>query len=97
MTKLFPSQAQPRRRKALKADDIDNVGQALLTLAKEVWVLKDRQIVTEAVLARRGIDISQEISMFQPDPALEAKLKAEREAMVKKLMQDLSGEYDPLS
>jgi hypothetical protein len=97
VNKLFPSQAQPRRRKALKADDIDNVGQAVLTLAKELWVLKDRQMVTEAVLAKRGIDISEEISTFQPDPALEARLKSEREAMVKKLMQDLSGEYDPLS
>jgi hypothetical protein len=97
VNKLFPSQAQPRRRKALKPEDIDNVGQALMTLAKELWVLKDRQMITEAVLAKRGIDISEDISTFQPDAALEAKLKAEREALVKKLTQDLTGEYEPLS
>ena len=97
MTKLYPSQAQPRRRKALKPEDIDNVGQALMTLAKELWVVKDRQMVTEAVLAKRGIDISEDVSRFQPDAALEAKLKAEREALVKKLTQDLTGEYEPLA
>lgn len=97
MNKLFPSQAQPRRRQALKPEDIDQLGQAVMTLAKELWVVKDRQYITEAVLAKRGIDISEEISLFQPDAALEAKLKAEREALVKKLSQDLTGEYDPLS
>ncbi|MDX2144569.1 MAG: hypothetical protein SFV19_14535 [Rhodospirillaceae bacterium] len=97
MTKLYPSQAQPRRRKALEPQDIDKVGQALMTLAKELWVVKDRQLVTEAVLAKRGIDISEEVSTFKPDAALEAKLAAEREGMIKKLMQDLTGEYEPLS
>ncbi|MSO98964.1 MAG: hypothetical protein EXR11_12225 [Rhodospirillaceae bacterium] len=96
MTKLFPTQVQARKRKALKPEDIDKLGHAVMTLAKELWVVKDRQAVTEAVLAKRGIDIRDEISLYQPDPVLDAKLKADREALVKKLMQDLSGEYDPL-
>ncbi|MBL8642995.1 MAG: hypothetical protein JNK21_03600 [Rhodospirillaceae bacterium] len=96
-TKLYPAHAQPRRRKALKPEDIDKVGQAILTLAKELWVVKDRQAVTEAVLAKRGIDISEEIALHQPDAALEAKLAAERQSLVRKILQDLTGDYDPLS
>jgi hypothetical protein len=97
VTKLYPSQVQPRRRTALKPEDIDKLGQAVLTLAKELWIIKDRQAITEAVLAKRGIDIREEISLFQPDAALDAKLNAERQALVMKLMQDIVGEYDPLS
>ncbi|MBL8629131.1 MAG: hypothetical protein JNM81_05855 [Rhodospirillaceae bacterium] len=97
MTKLYPTHVQPRRRNALKPEDLDKLGQAVLTLAKELWVVKDRQTVTEAVLAKRGIDIGEEISLFQPDEKLEARLAAERQELVKKLMQDLTGEYEPLS
>jgi hypothetical protein len=97
VTKLYPSQVQPRRRTALKPEDIDKLGQAVLTLAKELWIVKDRQAITEAVLAKRGIDIREEIALFQPDAALDAKLNAERQALVTKLMQDIVGEYDPLS
>jgi hypothetical protein len=97
MAKLHPSHVQPRRRTALKPEDIDKLGQAVLTLAKELWVVKDRQAITEAVLAKRGIDISEEVSLFQPDAALEAKLANDRQELVKKLMQDLTGDYEPLS
>ncbi len=68
-----------------------------MTLAQELWVVKDRQLVTEAVLAKRGIDISEEISLYQPDPELDAKLRAARQALVLKLTQDITGEYEPLA
>ncbi len=92
-TKLYPSNAQPRRRKALQPEDMDKLGQALLTLASELWAVKDRQFVTEAVLKAKGIDISEEIDTFVPDPELEAKLSEERQALVKKVVLDLQGEY----
>lgn len=91
--KLYPSNVQPRRRKALQPEEIDKVGQALLTLASEVWALKDRQYVTEAVLKAKGIDISEEVDTFVPDAELEARLAAERQALVKKVVLDLTGEY----
>lgn len=97
MNKLYPSQVQPRRRKALKPEDIDKLGQALMTLAKELWVVKDRQAITEAVLAKRGIDITEEISLYQPEAKLEEKLAADRQALVKRMLQDLTGDYEPLA
>lgn len=91
--KLYPSNVTPRKRQALKGDDVDKVGQALLTLAAELWAVKDRQFVTEAVLKARGIDISEEVDTFTPDPDLEATLAQERQALIKKLALDLSGDY----
>ena len=91
--KLYPSNVQPRRRKALQGEDMDKLGQALLTLASELWAVKDRQFVTEAVLRAKGIDISEEVDTYTPDPELEAKLAEERQDLVKKVVLDLKGEY----
>lgn len=97
MTKLYPTTVEARRRKALKPEDIDKVGAAIWTLTKELWVLKDRQAVTEAVLKKRGIDIGEEVDRFIPDGELEAKLSADRQALIKKITQDLTGEYELLA
>ncbi len=92
--KLYPSQVAPRRRGALKPEDIDKVAAALLTLTKEVWVLKDRQILLEDVLKRHNLDVGAEIDRLKPDGALEAKLNADRQALVKKIMAEITGEFD---
>ncbi|NKB43582.1 MAG: hypothetical protein GKS03_04810 [Alphaproteobacteria bacterium] len=94
--KTYPATKKPRKRKALRPEDIDNVGQAILTLAQELWAVKDRQAVTEAVLKARGIDISEEVDTHIPDASLEAKLSAAREALVQKIVMDLTGDYGPL-
>ncbi len=92
--KLYPANVRPRRRKAFKEEDIDKLGQAILTLTSELWALQDRQLVTEAVLEMRGIDISEVVDTFVPGPELEAKLRKKRENLVKKVALDLSGEFD---
>jgi acetoin utilization deacetylase AcuC-like enzyme len=92
--KIYPSQVAPRRRRALKPEDIDKVGAAVLTLAKELWVVKDRQILLEEVLRRHDLDVTAEIDKLKPDEVLDAKLARERQDLVKKLMAELTGEYD---
>lgn len=67
-----------------------------MTLAQELWAVKDRQAVTEAVLKERGIDISEAIDTHQPDAELEAQLTKTRQGLVRKIVQDLTGEYGPL-
>lgn len=94
--KTYPATKKPRKRQALRPEDIDNVGQAILTLAQELWAVKDRQAVTEAILKARGIDISEDIDTYTPDAELDAKLSAERQALVSKIVMDLTGEYGPL-
>lgn len=94
--KLYPSTTQPRRRPGLNPEDIDKIGAALLTLTKELWVVRDRQILLEEVLKRHNLDVTAEIDRLKPDGALEAKLAAEREALVKKIMAEITGELDLL-
>jgi len=94
--KTYPSTKQPLKRKALRPEDIDKVGRAILTLAQELWTVKDRQRVMEAVLKKHNIDIGEEIDTYQPDAELEAELADARSALVRKIVLDLTGEYGPL-
>jgi hypothetical protein len=61
--------------------------QAIAALAEEVWILRDRQRVLEAVLASHDLDLREEIDRFTPDAAMSAALDAERRAFIRKVMQ----------
>ena len=78
-------------RDILKDTDINGIGQAVITLTKEIWVLTDRLHVMEAVMADNGIDISEQIKTYQPDEALQSKLKAENQALIERVLSALSG------
>lgn len=69
-------------RTILKPDQVDDVAQALLALARELWVSIDRQTILETVLAKHGIDAASEIDAFAPDAALQAKLDQRRDRLV---------------
>jgi len=64
----------------LKPDQLDQLGLALITLAQEMWVIKDRQIVLEAILEEQGL--AHKVAAYQPDAALSAKLTRERERFI---------------
>jgi hypothetical protein len=63
-------------RKALTPDQLDNLGLALIEMAKEIWVMKDRQIVTEALLKEKGL--LKELDAYQPGPELAELIAKER-------------------
>ena len=63
-------------RKALTPDQIDNLGYALIELAKEIWVMKDRQMISEAILRQKGVVL--DLDTYQPGPDLTAHIAAER-------------------
>lgn len=73
----------------LKPDQLDDLGRAILFLARELWVTRDRLAVLEAVLDARGLDVSAAVADFQPDAALAARLAAERKALVEGLVATL--------
>jgi K+-sensing histidine kinase KdpD len=73
----------------LAPEQIDDLGRAVLLLARELWVTKDRQRVLEAVLEARGIEVAQAIRDHQPDEALAAELAAERERFTQALIAAL--------
>lgn len=78
-------------RKTLESADIPGLGDAVLVLAREVWVLTDRLAVMQAVLAKRGIDIADEIDAFQPDEALQAELNEKGQKLLAEITNAIAG------
>ena len=78
-------------RKTINESDIDGLGQAVLTLTKEIWILTDRVATMEAVLAKRGIDITDDIESFESDDEMKAKLNERGKKLVAEVSNALSG------
>ena len=75
------------KRSLLTPDQIDNLGFALIALTKELWVVKDRQLITEALLKEKGV--LADLDAYQPDEALKTKLAVERDRFLGDLMTAL--------
>ena len=74
------------------APPTDKIFDILVNLAQEVWVLADRQRVTEQVLAELGIDIAELVDRHQPDAELRDTLDAEREAFMQRVLAPALGD-----
>jgi hypothetical protein len=79
----------------LLPDQIDDLGLALITLARELWVTKDRQIVLESMLQKKGL--IDDVGSLQPDEALVAKLAEERTRFINALNAVLLRSANPSS
>ena len=86
-----PTEFNHPEREILKDTDLNGVGQAVITLTKEIWVLIDRLHVMEAVMAENGVDISEQVRTYQPDAELQGKLKAENQALIERVLSALTG------
>ena len=73
----------------LRSEDIDRLGKALITLAKELWVLKDRQAILEAALQDAGITTSELLDNYEPGAKLSEKLSQERATLINELINTL--------
>lgn len=73
----------------LNPGQIDDVANALLVLARELWVVKDRQRVLEALLVENHVIVPDAVADHQPGPALAAALDAERGRYTRALMAAL--------
>lgn len=78
----------------LAPEDVDRLGQALITLTKELWVVKDRQRVLEAALAEAGIVTPEALDAWQPDAALDAQLGTERRRLIDAIIEVLTQSPD---
>ena len=70
----------------LRAEDLDKLGQALLSLTKELWVVKDRLRVLEATLAQAGVMAPDAVDTHQPDADLAELLDEECSALIKSVL-----------
>jgi len=76
--------------RVLDETDIDRLGQAIITLTRELWVVKDRQRILEAALADAGILDSIALDTYEPDESLEAELKVERQKLIDEIIKALA-------
>ena len=56
-----PTSYNRPNRPILEDADMNGLGQAIITLTKEIWVLTDRLHVMEAVMAENGVDIVDQL------------------------------------
>lgn len=78
-------------RSILSPDSLDRVADSVLALARELWAVRDRQMVLEAVLAQHGIDAAIAIDAFVPDADFQARLDAERDRLIEAVAGALDG------
>ena len=83
-------------RPTLTADDMPGVGQAVMTLTHELYVLIDRIAALEAVLELHGLNVSAEVEAYKPDPEQQERLNQRGRALVARVTNALAGKLDPL-
>ena len=86
-----PKSYNTPQRNMLLETDVNGLAQAVVTLTQEVWVLNDRQMVTEAVLAKHGIDIAEEVDTYTPDESLQTKLDERSRIIMQRVFNSLAG------
>ena len=69
---------------------IDRLTTALLRLTGEVWVLTERLAAVEALAARRGLAVDDELTSFKFSPGEDATLQAAREQFVRTVLEPLT-------
>ncbi len=74
--------SDPPVRKILDPAQIDHVAEAVIGLARELWVLSDRFTIMEKVMAAQGIDLTAKIDAYTPDEAVQAELDAKRKRLM---------------
>lgn len=74
----------------LQAEDLDRLGQAVLTLTKELWVLRDRQRIMEAALAEAGVLAADLLDTYEPSAELKTALREERRQLIATVLDTLA-------
>lgn len=65
---------------------IEDVATAFVSMAGELWIVKDRLAVLERVLEKHGIPAPSSVDRYEPDPEFKARLDAERRAWVRRIV-----------
>ncbi len=73
---------------------IDHLLEIVLQLGAEIWVNRDRQLVTEHLLATEGTVTAKRIDNFEPSEKFAARLREERQAFSKRVYGCLYADLD---
>ena len=72
---------------------IDHLISITLELGAQFWVMRDRLAFLEEQLAEKGTISLEDLETGRPSEALQAKLKAERQAMIQQVYGRLYSRY----
>lgn len=70
-----------------RSENLDGVFNALMEVASELWVLRDRFTVLEELLEEKGSVTREDLDRFQPGPELSARLAADRSRFLERVME----------
>src|SRR5579872_4016839 len=79
----------------LESEEHDDLMRICLRLLGEVWTLRDRLTVVETLLQEQAGISRASIDSYAPDAGLAQELTAERQAMIKRVL-DAPFEAEPL-
>jgi|GEM_PF-959904 len=64
---------------------LDELARLCVGLLKEIWLLRDRQLVLERMLERTGAIARSEIERNEPDAQAEAEIRMEVDRMMRRV------------
>jgi hypothetical protein len=70
----------------LSSMEMDSLGRTQAELLSELWILRDRVLVMEHLLAEAGILKQGQIDNFAPPPELTSELDADRDSLVARVI-----------
>lgn len=79
----------------LRPEQIDNLGRAIFSLAREVAVLTDRVLVLETLLEKSGTLGADAVDTFQPDDAFSARSERAVGRIVQSVLASMQGSDGP--
>jgi hypothetical protein len=90
---MLPLEASGRRPAFFDEKGMDQLLCMVLELAAELWVVRERVFIVEAVLGQQGLDVSAAVEAFVPSAAQAATLAAMRAEMTGQLFRSLNREH----
>ncbi|MFI0350817.1 hypothetical protein [Actinomadura sp. 9N407] len=91
----MPGSAAERPVYLDRPEHLDGLFSALMEVASEVWVLRDRFAVLEELLDERGSITREDIDAYEPGPDLAERLAAGRRAFLDRLLSAMAQTGEP--
>ena len=78
-------------------DRLDELARISIGLMKEIWLLRDRQMVLERLLDSQGLVERRLIELDEPDHRAEAEIRMEADRMIARVFEGTfhTGKRDP--
>jgi hypothetical protein len=92
----LPVDASGRRPAFFAHDGVDQLVTMVLELATELWVVRERVFVIEAVAAQQGLPLKDAVEAYKPSEAERAELERMRGTMMNQLFRTLNQDHRPV-